>query len=130
MRVAAFVGPSKSGKTTIITALIRRFVTEGRSVSAIKHTHHPLNEERRGDTGAFLEAGASPVIFAGDREAVIFDHAGTRRIAYASPADLLKHVGTDIVLVEGFKSATDWLRITTPISVEEATLKLRVAWQP
>ncbi|HKB78301.1 MAG TPA: molybdopterin-guanine dinucleotide biosynthesis protein MobB, partial [Thermoanaerobaculia bacterium] len=68
MHVAAIIGRSGTGKTTLITALIRQFVTEGHTVGAIKHTHHPLNEERRGDTQRFADAGADPVIFAGESE--------------------------------------------------------------
>ncbi len=111
MHIAAVVGPSGSGKTTLIRELIRHFVTEGRSVGAIKHTHHALNEERRGDTAAFSDAGAEPVIFAGDGEAVIFTRDSTRRITYRAPRDLLDHFSTDIVLVEGFKSVDLWPRI-------------------
>lgn len=98
-------GPSGSGKTTRFVELIRAAVAEGRSVGAIKHTHHPLNEETRGDTAKFLAAGARPVILAGNGEAVVFDSAtSTRRVAYGEPSDLLAHFATDLVVVEGFKS--------------------------
>ncbi len=110
MRVAALVGPSGSGKTTLVVELIRRFVTEGRTVGAIKHTHHPLTDVNRGDTAAFVAAGARPVILAGDREAVIYGDR-TRRIPYRSPSDLLGHFETDIVLIEGFKHFSGWERV-------------------
>ena len=97
-------GPSGSGKTTRLVELIRSAAAEGRSVGAIKHTHHPLNEENRGDTARFLAAGARPVILAGDGEAVIFDGATARRLVYAEAADLLAHFATDVVVIEGFKS--------------------------
>lgn len=112
MQVIAIGGPSGSGKTTRLVELIRAAVAEGRSVGAIKHTHHPLNEENRGDTAAFLAAGARPVILAGDGEAVLFDGASTNRVAYAEPQDLLVHCMNDLVVVEGFKSIDDkiWRR--------------------
>ena len=112
MQVIAIGGPSGSGKTTRLVELIRAAVAEGRSVAAIKHTHHPLNEENRGDTAAFLAAGARPVILAGDGEAVVFDGASTRRVAYAEPPDLLAYCTTDLVVVEVFKSFDDkiWRR--------------------
>lgn len=128
MFVAAIVGPSGSGKTTLIRELIRTFVAEGRSVGAIKHTHHPLNEERRGDTKRFADAGADPVIFAGDGEAVVFERDGTRRITFAAPADLLHEFGTEVVIVEGFKEYDGWPRILTPVTAEEALAALRAAW--
>lgn len=98
-------GPSGSGKTTRLVELIREHVAAGRTVGAIKHTHHPLNEEHRGDTAKFLAAGARPVILAGDGEAVVFDGASTRRVAYADRQELLVHFTTDVVVVEGFKNA-------------------------
>lgn len=98
-------GPSGTGKTTRLVALIRSAVAEGRSVGAIKHTHHPLNEENRGDTAAFLAAGARPVILAGAGEAVVFDGASVKRVEYSDRSDLLALLTTDLVVVEGFKNA-------------------------
>ena len=128
MRVAAIVGESGSGKTTLIVALIRHFVTAGQRVAAIKHTDHPLNNERRGDTAAFEAAGARPVIFAGDGEAI----AGGKRIRFGSPRDLLDHIDVDVVFVEGFKRFEGWPRIeldrTSRTSVEDALANLDRMW--
>src|SRR5438105_327451 len=150
MRVAAFVGPSNSGKTTLIAALIRHFVTEGRSVSAIKHTHHPLNQEHRGDTATFGDAGADPVILADDRHAILFvsrspfadgrsssngerPTANGKRIEYQSPVELLALCKTEIVFIEGFKNAGDWPRIELgrkqQLSFEEALKILDRIWR-
>lgn len=129
MFVAAIIGPSGSGKTTLIQELIRTFVAEGRTVGAIKHTHHRLNEERRGDTQRFADAGADPVVFAGDGEAVVFERDGTRRIRFDSPRDLLAQFATDIVIVEGFKQYDGWPRIDTPIGFDDALKKLREIWK-
>jgi molybdopterin-guanine dinucleotide biosynthesis protein B len=112
MKVAAITGFSGAGKTTLIVALIRRFVAAGERVGAIKHTHHVLNEERRGDTGAFLDAGAEPVVFAGNGEAVVFRHNGVARAQYADERELLQFFGgDDIVLIEGFKSSEAWPKV-------------------
>ena len=104
MEVIAISGPSGTGKTTRLVELIRSAVAEGKSVGAIKHTHHPLNEDNRGDTARFLAAGARPVILAGDREAVIFDGTSARRVAYSERADLIAMLSNDLVMVEGFKN--------------------------
>lgn len=111
MKIAAFIGHSGSGKTTAIVSLIRHFVAEGKRVGAIKHTHHTLNEEDRGNTAAFRRAGAEPVILAGDSEAVIFSGSTARRITFSRPGELLAHLGTDVVFVEGFKSIAAWPQI-------------------
>lgn len=130
MRVAAVIGWSRSGKTTLIGELIRRFVARGERVAAIKHTHHPLNEESRGDTAVFLDAGAMPVILAGDREAVLFSAAPPRRVSYDSPSELLRECDEGhIVLVEGFKSFDGWPRLEPAGDVEEVLMNLDRIWR-
>ena len=112
MKVAAITGFSGAGKTTLIVALIRRFVAAGERVGAIKHTHHVLNEERRGDTGAFLDEGAEPIVFAGNGEAVVFRHNGVARARYGDERELLQFFGGDVVvLIEGFKSSEAWPKV-------------------
>lgn len=123
MKVAAITGVSGAGKTTLIVALIRRYLAEGKRVGAIKHTHHPLNEERRGDTGKFLDAGAEPVVFAGAGEAVVFRNNGAARIAYANERALLDVFETDVVLVEGFKSSDAWPRIELESGSDRLTVE-------
>lgn len=105
MDVVHLSGPSGSGKTTRLVELIRAAVAEGRTVGAIKHTHHPLNTENRGDTATFLAAGARPVILAGDSEAVIFDGTTSARVSYSEKAELLARLTNDLVVIEGFKDA-------------------------
>ena len=132
MKIAAITGFSGAGKTTLITSLIRRYVTAGHRVGAIKHTHHVLNEERRGDTAAFGDAGAVPVVFAGHGEAVIFFPDRTRRVAYDSPRELLKYIDADLILVEGFKSFDEWPRIELSgdarMTADEAAVILDRIW--
>lgn len=105
------VGESGSGKTTALESLIRHYVAHGLSVGAIKHTHHPINTAGRGDTARLRRAGAEPVILAGDRKAVVFAGDDASVIEYASPRDLVARFTTDVLLIEGFKSAGEWPRV-------------------
>lgn len=134
MRVAAFAGDSGSGKTTAIVALIARSVAEGQSAGAIKHTHHAINEEDRGDTAKFRAAGARPVILAGTGEAVIFDGTARRRITFDDPRELLDHFKTDVVFIEGFKSVDTWPRVELSserrLSIGELSAILDRIWRP
>lgn len=104
MRIEHFGGWSETGKTTRIVELIRECVTRGERVAAIKHTHHPLNDEDRGDTSKFRAAGANPVILAGDGEAVIFDGDTTSRVAFTEPEELIARLTADVVMIEGWKN--------------------------
>lgn len=134
LKVAAITGHSGAGKTTLIVQLIRRYVAEGLRVGAIKHTHHHLNEENRGDTTRFRAAGADPVILAGPGEAVIFAGSGITRAAYRRPRDLLVHFDHDVVLVEGFREVADWPKVAISAearpTVEELALNLDRIWRP
>ena len=127
MKVAALVGLSGSGKSTAIAGLIRHFVARGMTVGAIKHTHHELNEEHRGDTAAFRDAGADPVILAGEGHAVVFSRTGTRRATFSRPPDLLSFFAVDVVLVEGFKAEGDWLQVTIDAQNRPSTAELAAA---
>ena len=134
MKVAAITGYSGAGKTTLLVQLIERYVAQGLRVGAIKHTHHHLNEENRGDTARFRAAGADPVILAGPGQAVIFANSGITRAAYERPRDLLAHFDHDVVLVEGFKELGDWPKISISDrarpTVEELAANLDRIWRP
>jgi molybdopterin-guanine dinucleotide biosynthesis protein MobB len=111
VKVVAFVGDSGSGKTTAIAALTRHFAGRGQRVGAIKHTHHAVNDEDRGDSAEFRRSGANPVILAGNGDAVVFSGDAKSNIRFTSARELLSYVDTDIVFVEGFKSFDAWPRI-------------------
>lgn len=135
MNVVAFAGLSGSGKTTAIAALVEHFVARGKRVGVIKHTHHPINERHRGDTAEFRRAGAEPVILAGDGEAVLFANAGTRRLHYDEPQQLLvQFESEDIVFIEGFKSVRAWPRIELTSEQRRTTQELLAIldriWRP
>ncbi len=95
--------------------LIRAWTAAGATVSAIKHTHHPLNEERRGDTQRFLDAGAAQAILCGDREAVLFTPHSLERSEYGTVEDLVARASGERVVIEGFKGQGTWPRVLVAI---------------
>jgi molybdopterin-guanine dinucleotide biosynthesis protein B len=133
MKVVALTGHSGAGKTTLIVGLIRRFVAQGKRVGAIKHTHHALNEEHRGDTARFLDAGAEPVILAAAGAAVVFDRNGTARARYDDTRELLAHFETDVVLIEGFKDSHCWPSVRIDAddrpTVDDLMAELDIRWR-
>jgi molybdopterin-guanine dinucleotide biosynthesis adapter protein len=134
VNVVAFVGESGSGKTTAIAGLIRHFTANGQTVAVIKHTHHAINDDNRGDTAEFRRCGADPVILAGDGEAVVFRGTETRRVRFQRAQDLLAQLNTETVFIEGFKSVHDWPRIELDSVERRSTTELLAIldriWRP
>lgn len=109
-----FVGYSNGGKTSLICELIRSRVARGERVAVIKHTHHNLPSVSRGDSEAFLAAGASDVLLATNREAAFFSE---KRSSTAFPFQDVGELPTlfaepiDMLFIEGFKRQGPWNRI-------------------
>jgi molybdopterin-guanine dinucleotide biosynthesis protein MobB len=134
MHVVALTGSSGSGKTTLLVQLIARYIAAGNRVGAIKHTHHVLNEENRGDTAKYRAAGAEPVVLASDGHAVLWRNDQTTRVTYERPRDLLAHFDRcDIVLAEGFRELGDWPQVTISAdarpSLDELAANLDRIWR-
>ncbi len=103
MKRLGIAGFSGSGKTTLVTRLIPELRCRGLSVSTIKHTHHNVSVDRRGDASWELrQAGASEVAVAGNaRWALLHEHHGE---AESSVDDLVARMDpVDLLLIEGFK---------------------------
>lgn len=103
MKVFGFAGYSGAGKTTLIEALIPRFVARGLTISLIKHTHHGFDLDRPGkDSWRHRSAGASEVMLVCDqRWAVMHELRGNPEPAFEE--QLARLSPCDLVLVEGFK---------------------------
>lgn len=111
-RVVGFAGSSGSGKTTLITRLIRVLVARGDSVCTIKHTHHTITDPFRGDSQAFLDAGASAVALVSPEGTFLF--RGPREVEITplvDPVELLALLACERVFVEGFKFMDVWPRV-------------------
>lgn len=102
----AFVGYSGAGKTTLLVRLVQHFTYLGEEVAVIKHTHHPANAERRGDTGRFLDAGARETILAS--EDGVAAHSDGTLFPYRDAPELLSHIRSRRVLAEGFRTRRIW----------------------
>jgi len=67
MKIVAVVGTKNTGKTTLVTKLVRELVLRGFKVGTVKHTHVKLDLDGK-DTWKHREAGASMVVGAGEDE--------------------------------------------------------------
>jgi molybdopterin-guanine dinucleotide biosynthesis adapter protein len=114
--VIAFIGYSGSGKTTLLARLTAHFARRGFRVGLIKHTHHTPRRggARRGDTGLFLDSGAAAVILAGEPSAVMWtadSDVASRVWEFSDATELIATLGTELVMIEGYKGRLDWPRI-------------------
>jgi molybdopterin-guanine dinucleotide biosynthesis adapter protein len=107
MQVFGIVGRKNSGKTHLVTRLVRLATTRGLRVSTVKHAHHDFDVDVPGkDSWLHRAAGAHEVLVASaQRWALMHEHHGgpepplEQLLARLAPCDL--------VLVEGFKREVD-----------------------
>lgn len=99
----SFVGPSRSGKTTLLAALIAEISRRGYRVGAVKHSLRGFELDREGkDSDRFRRAGARGVLLASP-DSIGFLADAPRGF---SPRDAAAFFpDADIVLVEGWKEA-------------------------
>jgi molybdopterin-guanine dinucleotide biosynthesis protein B len=101
--VVGIIGWKNSGKTTLVTDLVRHFRGKGLTVSTVKHAHHRFDIDQPGkDSFQHREAGAGEVMIASDqRWALMAEHDLGERPALR---DLVARMSpADVILAEGFK---------------------------
>lgn len=99
----AFVGPSNSGKTTLLSALIAELARRGVRVGAIKHSRREFTLDIAGkDSDRFKKAGAAAVLLVSPRS-IAFLSDSPPRFAPREASALFP--GAGLVLVEGWKES-------------------------
>lgn len=105
MKVISVVGYKKSGKTALVTALVRNLSGFG-TVGTIKHMGEQRLNPADTDTGRHFDAGADVVIGITGTETT-----GTELVSFSRDSDLenaldlLCDQGLDFAVVEGFKGS-------------------------
>lgn len=102
MFAVGFVGPSGVGKTTLMEKVLARLVSRGRTVSAVKSTHHDTDLDSSGkDSWRYRTAGAKEVVLAGDKRWALMRETEGQKVSLQEILSRMDAV--DIVLVEGYK---------------------------
>ncbi|MDJ0514631.1 MAG: molybdopterin-guanine dinucleotide biosynthesis protein B [Methyloceanibacter sp.] len=101
--VFGVVGWKNSGKTTLMSRLIRELAQRGYQVSVIKHAHVNFDVDHPGrDSFRMREAGACQVILSSPRRFALMRELGDAPEMMLE--DLLTRAGScDLILVEGYK---------------------------
>ena len=104
MNILGIAGWKNSGKTTLISSLITELKNRNIRVSTLKHAHHDFDIDQSGtDSYKHRKAGAKEVLIASSRRWALI-HEETEFNKPDLMTMLGKLEGTDLVLVEGFKS--------------------------
>ena len=102
-KIIAVSGIKNSGKTTLITGLVRHYAERGLRVAVIKHDGHDFDCDIPGtDTRAFSDNGAyGTACFSGNRIFVHKQGTGENEMYLAK-----LFPEADIIFLEGFKNST------------------------
>jgi molybdopterin-guanine dinucleotide biosynthesis protein B len=103
MQVFGIVGRHNSGKTHLVTRMLRLAASRGLRVSTIKHAHHAFDVDVPGkDSWLHREAGAHEVLVASSQRWALMHEL--RDTPEPRLDELLRRLAPcDLVLVEGFK---------------------------
>lgn len=101
--VFGVAGFKNSGKTTMVTRLVRELTGRGYRISTVKHAHHGFDIDKPGrDSFLHRDAGASEVaIISGQRWALMHELRGAEQPLLDDV--LAKLTPCHLVLVEGYK---------------------------
>lgn len=97
------VGWKNSGKTTLMSRLIRELSQRGYDISVIKHAHEKFEIDHPGrDSFKMREAGACQVMLSSPRRFAVMRELGDA--PEMTFEDLISYAGhCDLILVEGYK---------------------------
>ncbi|MHA1772298.1 MAG: molybdopterin-guanine dinucleotide biosynthesis protein B [Candidatus Thorarchaeota archaeon] len=96
-RVFSIAGFSNTGKTTLVSLLVRELRARGYSIMTIKHTQHQVGPPEGSDTRRHLDAGADSSVLLGEAfTTVTWKHP-------LSLTELLRTRAYDFVIIEGMK---------------------------
>ena len=103
MKVYGVVGWKSAGKTTLVERLVGEISGRGFTVSTVKHTHHKVDVDQKGqDSWRHRQAGSRQVILASSARWAIMTEL--RDAPEAPLKELLGHLApVDLVIVEGYK---------------------------
>jgi molybdopterin-guanine dinucleotide biosynthesis protein MobB len=120
MKVVAVVGTKKTGKTTLVTALVRILAKYGRVGTVKNMAGHPVDH---GDTKRHFDAGADVVIGLGQAKLKVSRAAGSLESALAD----LEADGMDFAVVEGFKQSRLPKIVLADIDVPNALRRVKLS---
>ena len=102
-KAIAIVGPSNSGKTELICALLKWFAAQNLKVAVLKHSHKQYLGDEGKDTWRYRQAGGQLVAIAAPGLLQINRSSPGEPVLSAILSELSPEV--DLILVEGYKAS-------------------------
>lgn len=97
--ILGFAAYSGTGKTTLITRIVRQLKSEGFRVAVIKHDAHGFEIDHEGkDSWRFCQAGADMTILSSPAKTAVIEQ---RERSFSQLTAMVHDV--DVILVEGYK---------------------------
>jgi len=117
MRIIAVVGTKNTGKTTLVTRIVKELVERGFKVGTVKHTHHQFDHPER-DTGKHKTAGAEIVAGIGNETFLTLNNT----MDLENVLVMMKFIkDLDFVVIEGLKESR-YAKISTSEFNDEFTI--------
>ena len=117
MKIIAVVGTKNTGKTTLVTRIVRELVERGFTVGTVKHSHHSFDMSDR-DTEKHKKAGAE--IVAGTGKETFFTIKGDMKLDNVlGMMNFIKNL--DFIILEGFKTSK-YAKISTSDFKDDFTI--------
>lgn len=98
--VIAFVGKHNSGKTTLLSQVIKELNNRGIEVGIIKHAHHKVEIPNTKDGEKLFNAGAAVVYTTSPDVQILYTHTKPRALK-----EIIEKMAptVDIIILEGYK---------------------------
>ena len=117
MKIVGVAGTKDTGKTTLVTRIVRELTKRGYQVATIKHTHHDFDLEGK-DTWKHREAGAELVVGSGENTFFLFKG----KMDLDKIIKIVEKIkDPDYILIEGLKHSK-YSKISTTNSKDEFTI--------
>ena len=102
MKTIAVIGWKNSGKTTLVSNLVKFFDSQNINVGVIKHAHHSFDiDHPNTDSYKIREAGSFKTTIVSEKRLAYIEEKNTSEIDIEELIQLNK--GCDILIFEGFK---------------------------
>ena len=110
MKTIAVIGWKNSGKTTLVSNLVKFFKEKKIKVGVVKHAHHSFDiDHPNTDSYKIRKSGAYKTTLVSDKRLALMEEKITSDIHLGSLIDLNKDC--DLLIFEGFKSYDELIKL-------------------